>query len=578
MSSNSAYAPPYSVNQISMPYIKRHAVKRVKAAKDACNNELQKVIHSITLYFEERLGEREREEAEEQYHKAQLHQQQMRELHLQHEREHQQRQQQQWQQQQWQHEQQPTAPHHHEASATVAELFAAIQELNTVNRDLDKPNRDHFEGEEQGSAPLSRSNSIRTEPVVFSRSHSRQGEYAIPFVFPLNILPFPSASNSSSPLRKQVALPSAKLPISHSSPVPIPGDTSPRSKSSTQSVPPSSWAGSHSTPASTPASRRLSRAVHGHMVPPAPSAHSTQSSRSTSRSRSPMPFSTAQNTPLLSEPIPRGESSSSPKNPNGRLSRHFDGTDAPVDPFMSTLHDLIAVCTDIMEMSSSALTSRPGMGSDLVRKVQEVGRAWEDNLDWHGRTWYVTVLLAVASLSRVVEWFEAERQFWNFEDKDDEEAEPLQFVLRPENEEENGTETVLLSPTATKFEDENPLRLTRPEIVERRSRDERVPQKDLRGPALGLSQQSLQLQRKEDRVEPSQVVGETRRAQDAEDLRLMADKAKTSNILMELNLDGEHFLYINRTWFDVIGSVIRLQFGYVVADFDFLTAPILIPS
>jgi serine/threonine-protein kinase RIM15 len=224
---------------------------------------------------------------------------------------------------------------------------------------------------------------------------------------------------------------------------------------------------------------------------------------------------------------------------------------------MSTLHDLIAVCTDIMEMSSSALTSRPGMGSDLVRKVQEVGRAWEDNLDWHGRTWYVTVLLAVASLSRVVEWFEAERQFWNFEDKDDEEAEPLQFVLRPEYEEEHGTETVLLSPTATKFEEDNLLRLTRPEIVERRSRDERVPQKDLRGPSLGLSQQSLLLQqRKDERVEPAQVVTETKRAQDAEDLRLKADKAKTSNILMELNLDGEHFLYINRTWFDVIGSVV----------------------
>ncbi len=546
-----------------MPYIKRHAVKRVKAAKDACNNELQKVIHSITLYFEERLGEREREEAEEQYHKAQLHQQQMRELHLQQERGYQQRQQQQQQQQQ-QHEQQPIAPHHPEASANVAELYAAIQELNKVNRDLDKPNRDHFEGEEPGSAPLSRSNSVRTEPVVFS--HSRQREYAIPFVLPLNILTLPSASNSSSPLRKQLTLPPAKLSISHSSPVPIPGDTSPRSKSSTQSVPPSSWAGSQSTPASTPASRRLSRAVHSHMVPPA--SHSTQSSRSTSRSRSPMPFSTAQNTPSLSEPIPRGESTSSPRNPNGRLSRHLDSTDAPVvDPFMTTLHDLIAVCTDIIEMSSSALTSRPGMGSDLVRKVQEVGRAWEDNLDWHGRTWYVTVLLAVASLSRVVEWFEAERQFWNFEDKDDEEVEPLQFVLRPEYEEENGTETALRSPAATKFEDDNLLRLTRPQVVERLSRDERVPQKDLRGPSLGLlqqPQQQQQQQRKEERVEPSQVVVETKRAQDAEDLRLKADKAKTSNILMELNLDGEHFLYINRTWFDVIGSVVPLHFRYLV--------------
>jgi serine/threonine-protein kinase RIM15 len=533
-----------------MPYIKRHAVKRVKAAKDACNNELQKVIHSITLYFEERLGEREREEAEEQYHKAQLHQQQMREMQLQQEREHQQRQHQQ------PHEQHPAATHYPEASATVAELYAAIQELNKVHRDLDKPIRDPFEAEERGSTTLSRSNSIRTEAVSFSRSHSRQRElFVLSGVQTTYILTLPSASTSTSPLRKHVTLPPAKLPISHSSPVPIPGDTSPRSKPSAQSGPPSSWTGQQSIPAS----RRLSRTVHGHMVPPAP--HSTQSSRSTSRSRSPMPFSTAQHTPS-SEPIPRGESSSSPKNPSARTSRHLDSTDAPVDPFMSTLHDLIAVSTDIMEMSSSALTSRPGMGSDLVRKVQDVGRAWEENPDWHGRTWYVTVLLAVASLSRVVEWFEAERQFWNFEDRDDEEVEPLQFVLRPEYEGEkgdrDGTETVLRSPATAKFEDDNPLRLTRPEIVERRSRDERVPQKDLRGPSLGHPpepQQPQLLLLKEERMEPSHVVAESKRAQDAEDLRLKADKAKTSNILMELNLDGEHFLYINRTWFDIIGLV-----------------------
>lgn len=72
------------------------------------------------------------------------------------------------------------APHH----ASLAALYAAIQELNKVNRDLDKTNRDRFETEEQSSTPLSRSNSIRTEPVVFSRNHSRQGEYAFSLSLP----------------------------------------------------------------------------------------------------------------------------------------------------------------------------------------------------------------------------------------------------------------------------------------------------------------------------------------------------------------------------------------------------------
>ena len=60
--------------------------------------------------------------------------------------------------------------------------------------------------------------------------------------------------------------------------------------------------------------------------------------------------------------------------------------------------------------------------------------------------WYVQLLLAVASLSRVVEWIEAERQFWNFGDTstsiagregggnetgDEEGGEMLTFVLKP---------------------------------------------------------------------------------------------------------------------------------------------------
>ncbi|KAG8810783.1 hypothetical protein FRC17_002783, partial [Serendipita sp. 399] len=61
-------------------------------------------------------------------------------------------------------------------------------------------------------------------------------------------------------------------------------------------------------------------------------------------------------------------------------------------------------------------------------------------------------------------------------------------------------------------------------------------------------------------AEPEQVSttpeesAELVRVEASEHLRQKADKAKSSNILMELNLDGEHFLYINRTWTEVIGS------------------------
>jgi serine/threonine-protein kinase RIM15 len=49
----------------------------------------------------------------------------------------------------------------------------------------------------------------------------------------------------------------------------------------------------------------------------------------------------------------------------------------------------------------------------IVQKVQIIGKAWDDHLDWHGRNWYVQVLGAVATFSCVVEWWEAQKQFWN---------------------------------------------------------------------------------------------------------------------------------------------------------------------
>lgn len=283
-----------------------------------------------------------------------------------------------------------------------------------------------------------------------------------------------------------------------------------------------------------------------------------------------------------------------------------------MDPFISTLHDLITVCTDIMDTSPSSLTSRPGIGGELVRKVQEVGRAWDEHPDWYGRTWYITVLLAVATLARVVEWFEAERVFWRWEEEEGEAGEEeggLTFVLRPEYDEfgfrEDSVPRTPVALTSTRGEEDNPLRLEKG--GDRRSRDERVPVKDLRGgmlvgdqgtvpltpiskaprskeasgratPAEPISRdysegrisrpssvpqsssQTLQpgkLLRPSSQTPPTQSVKtpppEQTVFEPAEHLRLKADKAKSLNILMELNLDGEHFLYINRTWADVIG-------------------------
>lgn len=114
--------------------------------------------------------------------------------------------------------------------------------------------------------------------------------------------------------------------------------------------------------------------------------------------------------------------------------------------FMGTLQAVIVIATDVIDLPIARLTSEPHACSKIVHRVQALGRAWDEHPDWHGRTWYVQLLLAVASLSRVVEWFEAERQFWNFDEAptsvagresgwdetgDEEGGEMLTFVLKP---------------------------------------------------------------------------------------------------------------------------------------------------
>lgn len=48
-------------NTVSMPFVRRHVYRRLKAAKQECDKELQRVTNSITAFFEERLRENEHE-------------------------------------------------------------------------------------------------------------------------------------------------------------------------------------------------------------------------------------------------------------------------------------------------------------------------------------------------------------------------------------------------------------------------------------------------------------------------------------------------------------------------------------
>ncbi|KAF9226610.1 RIM15, signal transduction response regulator [Gyrodon lividus] len=475
-------------NTVSMPFVRRHVTRRLKTAKADCDKELRRVINNITTFFEERLreGEQEREMDRDSYRDRDL-----------------------------------DRDSQYGDNESLHEPF--VYQPRPVSQ-ADDYSDGGYEAE-----PESRHSRQRASPEDGSTwfpSLTHRASYP-------GLLAASSPSFSPS-LRRQNTLPwekSVSTPASNSA-IPSPvvpsavlsDAASPRRQSN--AIPPTAW------PSQSLSSRRLSRTVH---IPIRPT-RSGQSSRSTSRSRSPLP------------PATTHTSFSDVASANRRSSRIL--VDDPVDPIMTALYDLIGVATDVTEMSTAQLTAQPKICESLVQRVQSIGKAWDDHPDWHGRNWYVQVLLAVASLSRVVEWWEAEKQFWNFDDNEDEQDEPLMFVLKP-SEEHPPAPTPTTRPHKEEgsmrmsLEDEHRLRMTRPISQGRRLRDEHP--KDLTRKSTSPEPSSRSTNKIPDHSESARVLATER-------LRLQAETAQNQNIVMELSLDGDHFIWANYAWRVVVGT------------------------
>lgn len=230
---------------------------------------------------------------------------------------------------------------------------------------------------------------------------------------------------------------------------------------------------------------------------------------------------------------------------------------------MSTLYEIIGVATDVIEMSVNQLIAQPKICEQFVQRIQNIGRAWDEHPDWHGRNWYVQVLLSIASLSRVVEWWEAERQFWNFDEKEEEQDEPLIFVMKPAYESPGGKErepttTGSNDPYKLSTDEDSKLKMTRPPSLGKRSRGEAAKEPGISSTATTPQRPSLA--DKEDSRTPSKFVDTTESARvlATERLRLQAEKAQNQNVVMELGLDGDYILWINYAWENVVGCVLPL--------------------
>jgi hypothetical protein len=96
---------------------------------------------------------------------------------------------------------------------------------------------------------------------------------------------------------------------------------------------------------------------------------------------------------------------------NSRLTLISEDSYLPT-PFILTLQDLISLAQSVLDMPLDTFLENSGTCAELVSRIQELGAKWDENPKWPCREWYVRLLLGVAALNRVVEWWEAERGFW----------------------------------------------------------------------------------------------------------------------------------------------------------------------
>jgi len=166
------------------------------------------------------------------------------------------------------------------------------------------------------------------------------------------------------------------------------------------------------------------------------------------------------------------------------------------------------------------------------------------------------VLLAVASLSRVVEWWEAEKQFWNFDEKDDEQDEPLMFVTKPADADADAALHDVDAGLEGFRLDDGPNDAVAPPS---KPKDDATPGRDLRH--LKADDHLGSAEATPSRVVKSLEAAESARVLATERLRLQAETAQNQNIVLELSLDGEHFIWVNHAWRVVVGYD-RIQFCF----------------
>ncbi|KAI8391144.1 uncharacterized protein BYT42DRAFT_183352 [Radiomyces spectabilis] len=218
-------------------------------------------------------------------------------------------------------------------------------------------------------------------------------------------------------------------------------------------------------------------------------------------------------------------------------------------PFVLALQDLICLSQKVLDTEVELFLENAGACAELVSLIQAVGMQWNCHPDWPCKEWYVRLLLSVAALNRVLEWWEAERNFWTA---------TLASASTP-----SATAHSTHEPDNTDIESVSGIsRNDESEYSSSLGRYRRISET---GSACSYSGSVDTLSFPHDLATPFQISTSTSTATREDDSRIRdinghmqlqaeAERGQSRTIVMELSLSDQTVQYVSPIWRDLIGS------------------------
>lgn len=246
---------------------------------------------------------------------------------------------------------------------------------------------------------------------------------------------------------------------------------------------------------------------------------------------------------------------------NSRLTLISEDSYLPT-PFILTLQDLISLAQSVLDMPLDTFLENSGTCAELVSRIQALGVKWDENPRWPCREWYVRLLLGVAALNRVVEWWEAERGFWaNSFTLSAPKSIPGDDINDGDFDSDRTGDTRRRSSGASSnWSSSYMLPSARGEtIIEEQSETEPDDFEEQRSSAMATplssgSETIMMNKRSSEQMDVSDVQSDFNdQKNDSDQLQLDAERGQNTTIVMELSLGTVEVRYLSPVWQHVVG-------------------------